>query len=101
LRRAVGLMSGTSLDGIDVAFLETDGRSQVSAGPALTVPYDETLRARLRSALGGQGPVVEVERDLADAHAAAGGEGAPLDPVFHAGLGAGPERPFAVGASSP
>src|SRR5258706_4407912 len=71
MRRAVGLMSGTSLDGIDVAFLETDGRTQVTAGPALTVPYEEGLRARLRSVLGRQGPVADVERDLTDAHAAA------------------------------
>ena len=53
-------MSGTSLDGIDVAYLETDGRAQVVAGPALTVPYDEALRAWLRSVLGGQGAVAEV-----------------------------------------
>ena len=33
LMRALGLMSGTSLDGIDVALIETDGESQVRARP--------------------------------------------------------------------
>src|SRR5215469_2881648 len=71
LRRVVGLMSGTSLDGIDVAFIETDGERRVVAGPAITLPYDETLRRGLRGVLGGVGPVAEVERELTRAHAAA------------------------------
>lgn len=69
--RVVGLMSGTSLDGIDAAFIETDGMARLAAGPSLTIPYDPAMRARLRSVLGGQGPVAEVERALTEAHAEA------------------------------
>lgn len=70
-RRALGLMSGTSLDGIDVAFLETDGRSRVVAGPSLTFAYEPPLREALRAVLGGKGPVAEAERALTEAHAEA------------------------------
>ena len=153
--RTIGLMSGTSLDGIDAAFVESDGQGIVIAGPALTVPYPDALRQRLRGVLGGVGPVAEVERALTEAHAeavkqlitahrldveligfhghtilhrpeqqrtwqigdgallarltqidvvcdfrsadvASGGEGAPLVPLFHAGLAATLEKPLAV-----
>ena len=42
---AIGLMSGKSLDGIDVALVETDGDGTVSTGPSLSVPYDPVIRA--------------------------------------------------------
>lgn len=70
-RLALGLMSGTSLDGIDAAVLRSDGRCRIEPGPSLTVPYDEGLRARLRGALGGCGDVSAVEREMTQAHAAA------------------------------
>jgi len=49
--RTIGLMSGTSLDGVDAAWLETDGVQVSAVGPALTLPYDEILRSDLRAIL--------------------------------------------------
>jgi anhydro-N-acetylmuramic acid kinase len=74
LRRALGLMSGTSLDGIDVAAITTDGCHRVIAEPALTVPYPEAFRERLRAVLGGASPeadIAAVEAELTRRHAAA------------------------------
>ncbi|WP_173978048.1 anhydro-N-acetylmuramic acid kinase [Magnetospirillum sp. UT-4] len=155
---ALGLMSGTSLDGVDAALVVTDGVAVERLGPSLTQPYPETLRTALRGVLGGVGPVEEVERavtlfhaevvarlladnrlaaaeidvvgfhghtilhrpaerrtwqigdgallakltgipvvdDFRSADVAAGGQGAPLVPVFHAALAAGLPRPLAV-----
>ena len=61
---AVGLMSGTSMDGIDAALIETDGEAVVWRGPALTHPYDADFRRDLRAALGHD-PLIRVpENDL-------------------------------------
>src|SRR4051812_10525925 len=159
LRHAVGLMSGTSLDGIDIAALSTDGENEVVAGPAETFPYPAEFRERLRGVLGGTGPqqeIASVEAELTRLHAeavrqfrerfpqiaidligfhghtilhrpeqrrtwqigdgvllasltgveivcdfrsadvAAGGQGAPLAPLYHAALAAGLRKPLAV-----
>lgn len=50
--RAIGLMSGTSLDGVDVALIETDGERVAATGPSSYRPYDAAERAILRRALG-------------------------------------------------
>jgi anhydro-N-acetylmuramic acid kinase len=69
--RALGLMSGTSLDGVDAAIVETDGEDRVVAGASLTLPYDDGLRSRLRAVLGEPTRGAAVERDLTEAHAQA------------------------------
>lgn len=51
LTTALGLMSGTSLDGIDVALIRTDGENTVERGPSQTYPYSEAQRNVLRAAL--------------------------------------------------
>jgi anhydro-N-acetylmuramic acid kinase len=149
-------MSGTSLDGIDVAAIDSDGATEVVTGPALTIPYPADFRERLRGVLGGVGDVATVEAELTRLHAAAvgefrsrhpdvrieligfhghtiihepekgrtwqigdgallarlvgcdivadfrsadvaaGGEGAPLAPLYHAALAADLEKPLAV-----
>ena len=50
-RTAIGLMSGTSLDGIDVALIETDGERVARFGPFRTVEYAAGDRDVLRQAL--------------------------------------------------
>jgi anhydro-N-acetylmuramic acid kinase len=76
---ALGLMSGTSLDGIDVALLMTDGETVSSRGPAMTVGYDETQRSLLKRGLvdavgmtdrtARPGILLQIERHLTQWHA--------------------------------
>lgn len=69
MQTVVGLMSGTSMDGIDAALVRTDGERRVEPLAFVTIPYEDGFRADLRSCLGGKGPVGAVERALTDAHA--------------------------------
>ncbi|WP_375266829.1 anhydro-N-acetylmuramic acid kinase, partial [Planktotalea sp.] len=52
LVKAVGLMSGTSLDGVDAAELVTDGEHIARFGASTYRAYSDTERATLRAALG-------------------------------------------------
>jgi anhydro-N-acetylmuramic acid kinase len=44
-------MSGTSMDGVDVALIETDGAAHVVQGPSGFRPYSDPERRLLRAAL--------------------------------------------------
>jgi anhydro-N-acetylmuramic acid kinase len=67
---ALGLMSGTSMDGIDAALIETDGERVTAFGPATTTPYGEEVRDAIRATLGQADPDPSVARALTGAHAA-------------------------------
>lgn len=74
MMRALGLMSGTSVDGVDVALIETDGERIAALGPCLTVPYADDVRSLIRVAFGAELPTAvtrAAERAVTEAHAAA------------------------------
>lgn len=164
---AVGLMSGTSLDGIDAALIETDGEAVIRPVAFRSDPYSDAARTTLREAaalalsfdrpranpeivaaeelvtrrhilvvrqllasagvepgkveaIGFHGQTIAhrpdrgwtwqigdgaamaqalgatVVNDLRSADVAAGGQGAPLLPVYHRALAAELEKPVAV-----
>ncbi|MEM8786513.1 MAG: anhydro-N-acetylmuramic acid kinase, partial [Pseudomonadota bacterium] len=47
----LGLMSGTSMDGIDAAFLTTDGTALLGRGESRFVPFSNELRAQIEAAV--------------------------------------------------
>ncbi len=78
---AIGLMSGTSMDGVDAAMIYTDGVSVDRLGPSVTVPYSAAMQAAIKEAmataatLGGKedapADIRLLEQDLTDFHAEA------------------------------
>ncbi|QIB36024.1 anhydro-N-acetylmuramic acid kinase [Ancylobacter pratisalsi] len=79
--KAIGLMSGTSLDGVDLAVIETDGETVTAFGPGRTYAYTPEDRVVLERALeeatglteraARPGVLAEAERRLTDRHAEA------------------------------
>ena len=63
--RTIGLMSGTSLDGVDAAWVETDGETIGRLGPVLTLPYAPSLRRDLRLLLDRAGGIAADDALLA------------------------------------
>src|SRR5687768_16277244 len=57
--RAIGLMSGTSLDGVDAALMDTDGEVITAFGPSLYRPYSDGERTLLRAALAAGSGISE------------------------------------------
>ncbi len=68
----IGLMSGTSLDAVDAALIQTDGDRFVKPLDFVSIPYDPAIRAKIRACFGQKdrsAPMVrEAETIVAQEH---------------------------------
>ncbi|WP_332461116.1 anhydro-N-acetylmuramic acid kinase [Acuticoccus mangrovi] len=74
----IGVISGTSMDGVDVAHLMTDGEAHIERGPGISHPYSAAQREAIRAAMGdamaapdgaSRTPLLdEAERAVTEAH---------------------------------
>jgi anhydro-N-acetylmuramic acid kinase len=72
--KVIGAISGTSMDGIDVALIETDGISHVRPIHGKLYPYTPKLRSELQAIIedlraAEHDDLTQLEQDVSDAHA--------------------------------
>ena len=72
IRSVIGVISGTSMDGIDVALIATDGRAHVQPKGGATYPYPAALKAALLALLedparAEREALIELEESVTDA----------------------------------
>ena len=65
---AIGMMSGTSMDGVDAALVKSDGRAVQRVGVPVSVAYEDAERGLIQSTLGGTGDVLAAERTVTLKH---------------------------------
>src|SRR5205807_7660039 len=97
---AIGLMSGTSYDGVDVALIDTDGEEIGRLGPTGYRPYGEEERALLRRAIASAtnlGHRAERPEILAEAEALVTGVHADAVEAFLAANGLAARDVAAIG----
>ncbi len=67
--RAIGLMSGTAYDGIDIGFVKTDGAERVEILNAKTIAYPKALREDIERLLNADySNIWKVESSISDLH---------------------------------
>jgi anhydro-N-acetylmuramic acid kinase len=72
LYKSIGLMSGTSMDGIDLALVESDGKSAIKSSHFDYLPYTKDFKSRLESLIYKTPKLSEiklVEKELTLLHA--------------------------------
>ncbi len=69
---AIGVISGTSMDGIDVASVLSDGMDHVEPGPGGVYPYPPATVRRLREVIAdperARTPLADLELEVTNAH---------------------------------